>query len=244
MQHIIQQLQNQLQQHANPKTKAWFDNYLKGAISYYGVKTPQVKTLVKQWYLKNHLQSLPIAEQVSLCQQLMQLPYAEEKFAAIIYMQQYLLQQMSSQQLLDLCEWVFKNNCIDDWSTADWFTIRVIANILTNDMQSLPTIQQWSQSKSLWQRRASIVAMRVLVKNEAYIEVIAQTIDVLVDDSQRFIQTGIGWTLSDLSKYFPKRAAAIVEQYFDLLSQEVINRHTKYLPNHSEYKKRKRKNSF
>ena len=41
-QKLINRLTNQLEQHSDVKTKQWFDNYLKGAIEYRGLKTPQV----------------------------------------------------------------------------------------------------------------------------------------------------------------------------------------------------------
>lgn len=46
-QNLIEYLVVQLEQNSNLKTKQWFDNYLKGAIEYRGVKTPQVIKLVK-----------------------------------------------------------------------------------------------------------------------------------------------------------------------------------------------------
>ena len=62
----------------------------------------------------------------------------------------------------------------------------------------------------------------------------------LVNEKERFIQTGIGWVISDLSKSFPGLAEAMVDRHFDDLSTEVIRRHTKRLPKHRTYGERKR----
>ena len=100
--------------------------------------------------------------------------------------------------------------------------------------------KDWKSAPFLWQKRASIIALRSLVKNSDYIATIAHTIDTLLPDDRRFIQTGIGWTISDLSKYFPEQSSHLVEKYLPQLSLEVINRHTKHLPKHQFYKQQKR----
>ena len=127
---LIKELQNQLKVAANKETKVWFENYLKGAISYYGVKSPYVKILVEKWQKKNKISSLSLEKQIQLCKDLMSLPRAEEKFAGIIYLQYNLVKIVETKILLDMAEWCFENDCFCDWSTADWFTIRVLANIV------------------------------------------------------------------------------------------------------------------
>ena len=240
MQDIIQSLQKELALRANPETKVWFENYLKHSIKYFGVKTPEVKKIFRRWHGDNKLELMTVNEQLELCKRLMLLPHAEEKFAAIIYLQDYLLALLNTRAALDVAEWCFRNECFFDWSTADWFTVRVLANIVKRDSSSLTTITSWRRAESLWQRRASVVALRAVAAQEEHIPLIERTIADLVADSERFIQTGIGWTLSDLSKKFPVQAEKIVERHFHQLISEVIARHTRRLPEHEQYKKRKR----
>ena len=45
----INALQDRLSRQANKKTKAWFENYLKHAIEYRGVKIPTVTKIVSKW---------------------------------------------------------------------------------------------------------------------------------------------------------------------------------------------------
>ena len=45
-QQLIEELIDRFMQNADLKTKKWFNNYLKGAIEYRGLKTPQVTALV------------------------------------------------------------------------------------------------------------------------------------------------------------------------------------------------------
>ncbi len=236
----IKWLQVQLQSIAKPEVKHWFENYLKGQITYYGVKTPDVTKLVKAWYKECHLGDLSYEQQLEFCKSLLMLEHAEEKFAGIIYMQTFLVGKHDFDSLLDAAQWCFDKGCFFDWSTADWFTVRVLAKVIAKDKAAVELITRWVTAKSLWQRRASIVALRAVVKEAEYLDTIKAVIGTLVHEQQRFIQTGIGWTISDLSKHFPDIADEIVELHFAHLSKEVIDRHTKHLPRHKEYKQRKR----
>ena len=98
----------------------------------------------------------------------------------------------------------------------------------------------WRVAGNLWRRRAAIVPFRAVVRDEAYHPLIEATIAALVGERERFTQTGIGWVVSDMSKSYPKKAAAIVERHFGDLSAEVVRRHTRFLPGHEGYKARKR----
>ena len=237
---LIRALQESIQSAADPKVKTWFENYLKGEVQYYGVKTPQVRKIVQAWNKKHQLSSWEISAQIDLCKSLMKLPHAEEKFSATIYIQLFLLKKATTEQILETSEYFFTQGYFFDWSTADWYTVRVVAKVLERDISALPRITSWAKSNLVWKRRASIVALRSLSKQAKYLPQIEEVISKLIGDEERFVQTGIGWTLSDVSKKFPLEAQAIVEKYFTKLSLEVIDRHTKYMPKHMEYKKRKR----
>ncbi len=237
---LIKNIQDKLQSAATLETKIWFENYLKGVISYYGVKTPQVKSIVHVWRKENELMHRTLEEQLTLCKKLISLKYAEEKFAATLYIQQHLVKKIDLSLLLDTSEEFYSKEYFWDWSTADWFTVRVLSAIIAKDSKSIDRIASWADSTSLWQRRASIVALRKVVSEKKYHSLIEKVIDKLVNDSQRFIQTGIGWTLSDLSKKHATVATRFVEKHFSYFSVEVIDRHTKYLSKHKEWKKLKR----
>ena len=241
MKQHIKELQSQLDQHSDQKTKKWFDNYLKGAIEYRGVKTPKVRELLEQWYKKNQLHQQSIDDQLKLVDALMSQPKAEDKFAGIFYIQKYLLKETDKTLLLKTFDQFYKKKYFFDWSTTDWFCVRILDPfILQNDKNVAEEISSWRKSKNLWQRRSAIVAFRGATKLKKYHPLMKTTIADLVKEDERFIQTGVGWVISDLSRSFPKEAERIVEKHFEFLSTEVIDRHTKYLSDHKKYKERKR----
>ena len=239
---VIADLQRRLDAVADPATKAWFENYLKHVIGYRGVKTPVVARIVAEWRDEHGLERLPDDDQLAVARSLIGERLAEDKFAGILYMQKYLVPRMPPDRLLAVAEGLFAEGTFFDWSTSDWFSVRVLGPLLRHrGMEAAERIAGWRTAEDLWQRRASIVPFRAVVRDESYHPLIETTIATLVEERERFIQTGIGWVVSDLAKAYPDVAATLVERHFDDLSAEVIRRHTRYLPDHDRYKERKRR---
>ena len=233
-------LRGRLEAAADSATKAWFEKYLKHVIPYHGVKTPAVAKIFADWRRAHDLGTLPHDDQLALARSLIERRFAEEKFAGTLYIQKHLLRRMRPDRILDVAEGLFTAGAFFDWSTTDWFSVRVLGPLIARHGGPVARrIARWRRAANLWQRRSSIVPFRAVVRDEAHHPAIETTISVLVTERERFIQTGIGWVISDLSKAHPKVAAALVERHFADLSAEVIRRHTKNLPGHEGYKARK-----
>ncbi|MDE0291427.1 MAG: DNA alkylation repair protein [Candidatus Dadabacteria bacterium] len=137
---------------------------------------------------------------------------------------------------------MYDQEAFRDWSTTDWFCIRVLDPFIMKSENAVAReIGSWYKSRDLWQRRSSIVSFRGSAKKNKYLGIIKRNIASLVKEDERFIQTAIGWLISELSRHYPDEANNIVSEHFSDLSYEVINRHTKYLPDHKKLKERKRK---
>ena len=61
-------------------------------------------------------------------------------------------------------------------------------------------------------------SFRAGVRDETYDPLIETTVDALVSEPERFLQTGIGWLIGDLSRMHPEPATALVEQQCGKLS--------------------------
>ena len=238
---LVSDLQRRLDDVADMQTREWFENYLKHAIRYRGVKTPEVARIVAEWRKLHGLQQLSGEEGLDLAVSLIRQEHAEDKFAGTLYIQKYLQKRVEADSLLTRIEDLFSCGAFFDWSTTDWFCVRVLGPAIVRHGQEVAErVAGWCEKTNLWNQRASIVPFRAVVRDEAYHHLIKSTIAVLVKERERFIQTGIGWVISDLSKVHPRVAEMLVERHFYDLSVEVIRRHTKYLPNHDSYKARKR----
>ncbi len=238
---LISDLQNRLDEVADEHTKTWFENYVKHTISYRGVKTPEVTRVVAAWRQSHALQQLPNEAGLDLAAALIRQDHAEDKFAGIVYIQKNLLKRIEANLLLETAESLFSFGAFVDWSTTDWFCVRVLGPAIAHHGEPAATrIAGWCRQADIWNRRAAIVPFRSVVRDQRFLHLIESTIAALVKEQERFIQTGVGWVISDLSKVNPRIAEALIERHFDDLSVEVIRRHTKYLPDHQSYKARKR----
>ena len=238
---MVADLQRRLDSVADPNTKTWFENYLKHAIGYRGVKTPVVARILTEWRSEQGIDRLADDDQLALVRSLIKENLAEDKFAGILYMQKHLVRRLHSDRLLEVSEDLFAEGAFFDWSTSDWFSVRALGPLIRLGGTGVAErIAGWRNANDLWQRRAAIVPFRAVAHDEAYHPLIATTVAELVDERERFIQTGIGWVVSDMAKAHPDVATVLVERHFDDLSTEVIRRHTRHLPDHERYKERKR----
>ncbi len=236
----IKELQTRLEEASDEKTRKWFEDYLKNAISYRGVKTPVVAKIVSSWRVDEGIDSLALKEQMEIACTLIREKKAEDEFAGILYIQKYLLRPVTADLLLRNFNRLYKQGAFHDWSTTDWFCIRVLDPfIMRSEDKVAQEIGSWYKSDNLWQRRSSIVSFRGSAKKSKHLAIIKRNIASLVKENERFIQTAIGWLISELSRHYPDEASDIVSKHFTDLSYEVITRHTKYLPDHKELKKRK-----
>lgn len=241
---LIQILKNDLNQSSSEETKEWFENYLKGVIKYRGVKTPEVTKIVSRWAKEHKILDLDYLEQLDLATALIHSEYAEDKFSGTIFIQKFILapllkgskkdnknkKALEASFLLEYFDTViYQKGAFYDWSTNDWFVVRVLDPLLAANLNLSSVLSDWASRENLWQRRSAILAFRHAAKDTTIHEIIEKIIDKLVIEKERFIQTGIGWLISDLSKSHHDKAAALVEKYRGLLSKEVLKRHTKYL---------------
>ena len=237
----IEVLQSMLQSAASRANKEWFEAYLKHVIRYRGLKTPQVVTIVKLWRSNERIGELSLQEQFELAAQLIGAEYAEDKFSGIFYMEKYLVGKIAFKDFFSCAEDLFSKNAFTNWATTDWFNVRVLSPLITlHGKDAVEHFTSWTNCDDIWQRRSSILCLRACVKSPNYLKHISRVIAKLSPDPERFIQTAIGWLLSDLSRSYPKVAEKIIEDNFEYISSEAIRRHTKYLPMHKKYVARKK----
>lgn len=226
---------------SDPTTKAWFEDYLKHAIKYRGVKTPTIAAIVKEWRIREGIGDWDSTDQLKIADELIREQYAEDKFAGILYMQKHLVAVVDFDTIASQIEKLFQDGAFFDWSTTDWFNVRVLSPLIElHGAKAVKRFSSWTSSQDLWQRRSAIVSLRVCVSSPKYLPTIRRVIAQLSDSNERFIQTGIGWVIADLSKVHPREAEKIVEMHFDELPPEIIRRHTKHMAQHKQYLARKR----
>jgi 3-methyladenine DNA glycosylase AlkD len=239
----IKDLQVRIDLDADLATKAWFEAYLKGVIPFRGLKLPQVKAITKDWY--KSIKSFPLADQTAIAFALLAESYSEEKLAGIVLLQEQLIPQGAIDQT-DLTRFaqVFQSGAIGDWSTCDWFCMRVLATLVKREGETWArAIATWKDAENLWQRRASCIPFVTLAKQgdrvfPGFTDLILEVGETVVQSDQRFSQTAVGWLWRELWVAEPERVVGAIEANLTQFSSEGLRYATEKMPREEQLRLR------
>jgi 3-methyladenine DNA glycosylase AlkD len=231
-------LQHQLDQRADPKTKAWWERYLKHVISFRGVKMADIRAVLHQWIREEGIDRLPVAQQKELALALIRLDCTEDKLAGILFLQEILLPAAAIYWPDDLPRFadLFQQGYIYDWNTCDWFCVRVLGPLVEQQgAECAYAISAWRTAEPLWQRRAAAVGFVNLAKRgeanfAGFTDMLLATCAPLVASPERFAQTGAGWVLRELSLAEPAPVITFVEERVGQFTREGLAYATEKLP--------------
>jgi 3-methyladenine DNA glycosylase AlkD len=235
----VDRLQARLDEVASPKTKAWWESYLRQAISFRGVKMADIRAALHAWIkAERFADRLSLQEQVDLALSLFRESHAEDKIAGILYLQEVLLPVGALDWRTDLPRFarLLDEGYIADWNTCDWFCVKVLGPLAQREGEACArAIAAWRHAEVLWRHRASGVAFVNLAKRgednfPGFTDMVLEVCATLVQREERFAQTGAGWILRELSLVEQERVIAFVEVHRDELSKEALDRAIGRLP--------------
>jgi 3-methyladenine DNA glycosylase AlkD len=227
---LITSLQASLESKASHRTKVWWENYMKGVIPFRGVGIPEIRVLIEFWLNQYGIKGFSTENQLELALALFREPMAEDKLAGILYLQNYLYDQMNWEDLLRKYETLYLDGLIFDWNTCDWFCVRVLSpTIVKNGIDCAESISSWRNAENLWQARSSVVAFVKVASNPSYYPYIQQSCNVLIARQERFAKTSVGWILRDIFKHDESFVRSFVEQHLKSFSVESLKNALKYL---------------
>ena len=213
----METIQRELARRADAKTKDWWERYMRGAIPFRGVPMAKIREVILAWARDRDRGEI---RRVALA--LLRQTYSEDKIAGILLFAEVL--HPTHRDLPDFAK-LFRDGAIADWSTCDWFCVKVLGPMIERDgLPAARAIVKWKSSKPLWQRRAAAVAFVNLAKRGVFAELIVETCEALVEDSERFAQTGAGWVLRELKHAEPKLVADFIREHEPKMSKEALRR--------------------
>jgi 3-methyladenine DNA glycosylase AlkD len=236
---LIERLQLRLKAHATAATREWWNKYLRGAASFRGVKMADIRKAVHAWFKEERLgEHLSVGQQKDLALLLLEEEYSEDKLAGILFLQEILLPTGALDWRSDLPRFarLFDGGYICDWSICDWFCVKVLGPLVEQQGEACArAISEWREANSVWQRRASVVAFANLAREgdqsfPGFTEMVLENCTQLLGSQERFVQTGVGWILRELSRWDQGRVIWFVEANLDRFSREGLKNATKYVP--------------
>ncbi len=236
---LVNKLQLRLSARATAATREWWTKYLRDTASFRGVKMGDVRKAVHSWFEEELLREhLSLGQQKDLAMMLLEEDYSEDKLAGILFLQEILLPAgaLDCRSELPRFARLFDEGYIRDWSTCDWFCVKVLGPLVEQQGEACARIiSEWREANSVWQRRASVVAFTNLAREgdrniPGFTEMVLENCSHLLGSQERFAQTGVGWILRELSRLDQGRVIGFVEANLDRFSREALKNATKYLP--------------
>ncbi|HEX2090218.1 MAG TPA: DNA alkylation repair protein [Actinomycetota bacterium] len=220
---------------SDPKTKLWWDRYLKGAIPFRGVPMAGIRQIVHEVWAERELDRLPLQERIEVALRQFEQRHAEDKLAGVLMLGELLLNDLTTEHVTDLARPFEKHIC--DWGTCDWYCVKVLGRFVETDDRRTRAqlIAEWRHAEPFWQRRAAAVAfVNLAPRGDAFFRGFTSLLLTVcaanVKDAARFSQTGVGWLLRELSRAEPERVRAFVDEHEAEMSKEALKAATARLP--------------
>jgi 3-methyladenine DNA glycosylase AlkD len=222
---LIADLQAELASRGDPKRREWWENYVKGA-AFRGVTMGEIRTAVRDWLAA--APGLTTSETKRLALDLIREPLSEDKLAGILVLSEHVLDDLGPADL-PAFRALLADGHLGDWGSCDWFCVKVLGRMLNHSPEAerlADEIVDWTKSDDLWLRRAGLVAfVNLAPKGDAALPGLTKRVlegaERNAQDSRRFVQTSVGWTLRELSKAEPDAVRRFLEQHGDRLSAEI-----------------------
>lgn len=232
-------LQDRLDAAANPKTKDWWERYLKHVIPFRGVKMAEIRRSLHSWLeAESIIDHLAPDAQVDVALEMLRQRHAEDKLAGILMIQETLIPSGAVDWRRDLSRFasLFDDGFIYNWNTCDWFCVKALGAVAQREGEPCArAIAAWRDADNLWKRRASGIAFINLAKRgdanfDGFVDMMLEICDATIRSDERFAQTGTGWALRELALADHERVVDFIERNAASFSAEGMRYATEKMP--------------
>ena len=184
----LKEIQQVLIAQAQKESKSFFEKIIPGKQKIYGVKTPELNKIVKQYKSGSFI----------LAKELWNAGSYEERIIAIKIMEKKGKEDPA--RLLTLFQQFSKD--IDNWAVCDGLGMQFLQSIVkTHHKEIFAIANKFNSSKNSWQRRLSLVMVEWYTRNKAFHPAIKLLVNNLENDEEYYVKKAIVW----INKNFAKR---------------------------------------
>lgn len=181
-------LKSHFEKHANPAQAAPMKKYMRDQFEYLGIKSPQVKILLREHVSHHGLPSLEDLDAIS--RELWSIPQREFQYIAMSLMER--LEKKLPKSSIKTLEYMITHK---SW----WDTVDNIAHIVGVHFRRFPDVREkylakWRKSKNIWLRRTAIL-FQLDYKNDTDFDLLSNIIRENLGSDEFFINKAIGWAL-------------------------------------------------
>lgn len=190
----------------NPEYGAKQSAYLRHKFEFYGIRHPQIKSIVKE-ITKNKI--LPQDTNLqNLITNLINSKQRELHHVALL-----ITEKVLKKQEVDFIKKLEEIITTNSW----WDTVDHAAKLVGMHFQRypdliIPTTEKWMESDNMWLQRVSII-FQLRYREKTDWELLQKYILAVSDSKEFFLQKAAGWALRQYSRTAPDRVVAFVQDY-------------------------------
>ncbi len=203
-------------QAGDPVRKKGQEDYFKDVLSFYGIKTPVLKSLFNSWY-KTEFKGKDLKTHIALSQAFFSSRFGEEKYTAIMLLTKC-LKHLTRAHVPVLAKIIDKH--VFDWASCDGLAGKVLCEMIKLDTGIARAIYPWRLAKNPWRKRACSVAFVKIARHGRYNELIYNIVTDCVKCPDRFVQLGVGWVLRELSIADKNLVVHFIKTNYEKFSRE------------------------
>ncbi len=210
------------QAHAN-----WTTKYLRDTTPSRGVRIPKLRKVVADWYNENSVSSFSGERQREMAYELVRKKYFEDKLAGTVLLQDHVMPRGELRlEHLHEVECLYTDGSINDWSTCDWFCVRVLGK-LAKEEGGVAKLLEWADAENLWQARSSLVSVLSVSELKRHHEEMMRTARVVIARDERFAKTAVGWLLREIANVDKRVVRNFLDDELQNFSKEALGKVTK-----------------
>lgn len=191
---------------ADPERAPRMQAYMKSAMPYRGITSPDMRTITKRVFAEHPLES---CEQwrAAVLELWREARFREERYAAIGLLADRRHRDCRTPDVLPLYEEMITTGAW--WDYVDEIAHHVGELLRSHPEQVGPLMRAWSADKDLWKRRVSIIC-QISFKKDTDLSLLYANIEPNLPEKNFFIRKAIGWALRAYAWTDPKEVARYV----------------------------------
>lgn len=194
---MVNFLRKELKKASDPERAAPMKAYMKNLQVFYGVPKPLRRRILHSARKQFNISSFK--EYETVIKELWSGDFREELYCAVDIAMHYKV--FRTDKAMKLYTAMLKS--ADNWDTVDAIASHLVGELVMNNRKHETLLKKWSRSKNMWLRRTSLLA-HLRHKHHTNIRQLEDTILLLIDENEFFIQKAIGWVLRQYAYTDPK----------------------------------------
>lgn len=229
-------IKKELQKYSNAKrkeTNEWFFKTGKGEYGegdiFIGIRVPDIRKVTKKF----------ADVDFKILQELLYSKIHEERLLALLILVEQTKVSVKRQNVAEqrkIVRFYLKHRRqVNNWDLVDLSTHYILGQVILDGLESEKILDKYSQAKSMWERRMSIVSTWIIIRT-GNIKPTLRISKKLLGDKEDLIHKAVGWMLREAWKKDSKKVEAFLIKNYKQLPRTTL----RYAIERIEEKKRKR----